>query len=436
MYVDTVPAAIPPTRAADPRAAEFAKKYSELQTQIFGLVQKHRAAKDDERKRIRDQITELTTEQFDLRHLMREVEIERIKKHLREVEAKVDKREALRKEIIEKRIADLLNEDVEIQWETLPIRGAGPQMPMTTEMREMRLPDGTSRRVPVIVYRDPQPPTPLSPSDVVTPLPIERPQARPDTSPASTNFPSLVGGPAVAEAKARLDIAKRKLDRVRALAVRGVIAQSEIDEAQDEMELAQLAFERASMEFEGRKKLLEVGVRRAEVEVEKVQADLEESLSINQRSPDSLPDATIRRQTAAVEEKKLALETAEVLLELHLLGANRLENVEGIVTLDGQPVADATITFVPVNDGQGTAATGITDENGDFRLTAAGESTAEPSTGIPPADYYVGVVGAIRRETEESETGVPKKYGNPKESGLRFTVEAGRNKIHIELTTE
>ena len=50
--------------------------------------------------------------------------------------------------------------------------------------------------------------------------------------------------------------------------------------------------------------------------------------------------------------------------------------VEGVVTLDGQPVAEATVTFQPVTEGQGVSATGITDENGVYKLTAVGMGAA------------------------------------------------------------
>jgi len=365
-------------------------------------------------------------------------EIARIKKHLQKVEAKVVRRESLRKEIIEKRVTELLDEDAELRWEPLPIGGVRPQISTTTEMREARLPDGTRRKVPVTILRGPQPAASLSPPEAAEPIPVAPSPAVLATSAANTRFPSLVGGLTVAEAKTRLEIAERKLERVRALAEQHAVAESELDEAQDEVNLAELAFERASMEYAGRKKLLEVGVRRAEVELEKVQADLEECRSINQRAPGTIPAPRIRSAAAAVEEKKLALETATTLLELHLLGADRTGNVEGIVTLDGQPVADAMVTFVPVNEGRGRPATGITDENGAFRLraTAAGDAATEPGAGVLPGDYYVGVVETPSPEKAEQGTVVPKKYNDPRESGLKVTVKKGKNTIDIHLATE
>ena len=48
----------------------------------------------------------------------------------------------------------------------------------------------------------------------------------------------------------------------------------------------------------------------------------------------------------------------------------KTDAVEGLVTLDGQPVPDATVTFVPVQDGVGASAAGRSDAEGKYRLTA------------------------------------------------------------------
>src|SRR6516165_10289687 len=58
--------------------------------------------------------------------------------------------------------------------------------------------------------------------------------------------------------------------------------------------------------------------------------------------------------------------------------------VKGIVTLDGEPLSDATVSFVPV--GQGLPAGGITDEDGVFRLT-----TYRSEDGALPGEYRVTV---------------------------------------------
>lgn len=135
------------------------------------------------------------------------------------------------------------------------------------------------------------------------------------------------------------------------------------------------------------------------------------------------------------------------------------EHVRGVVTLDGEPVPEATVMFSPVTEGQGMAATGNTDANGVYELTAAstGEGAAKAGAGTLPGEYYVGVIKSVTEtgmsEEEAHEKGVeyvapapgeapevthvvPVKYNSPKDSGLKVTVEAGSNDIPIKLTSE
>ncbi len=72
--------------------------------------------------------------------------------------------------------------------------------------------------------------------------------------------------------------------------------------------------------------------------------------------------------------------------------------VEGVVTLDGKPLAGASIQFVP--QGQGKDATGQTDNSGQFAM-----STFQPRDGVLPGTYKVVIsppTGAVD----------PTQYGN------------------------
>ncbi|RMG39220.1 MAG: hypothetical protein D6725_05605 [Planctomycetota bacterium] len=132
--------------------------------------------------------------------------------------------------------------------------------------------------------------------------------------------------------------------------------------------------------------------------------------------------------------------------------------VQGTVTLDGKPLEGATVTFVPVNEGQGLPATGTTDEEGRFTLTAmGGGKRGAPGAGTLPGEYYVGVVKDIvegdeaedsppegqfpeasDQPTPEPKTThvVPTKYNDPKSSGIKVTVKEGDNDIKIELKSD
>jgi hypothetical protein len=57
--------------------------------------------------------------------------------------------------------------------------------------------------------------------------------------------------------------------------------------------------------------------------------------------------------------------------------------VKGVVTVDGKPLAKATVRFLPVA-GNSRLAFGVTDGEGSFELT-----TEEPGDGIWPGEYKV-----------------------------------------------
>lgn len=142
--------------------------------------------------------------------------------------------------------------------------------------------------------------------------------------------------------------------------------------------------------------------------------------------------------SAGCAEKKKALAT---------------ELVEGVVTLDGKPLADAMVTFTPVQDGVGAPATGMSDSTGKYTLTAIGSTAvgAQPGAGTLPGEYYVGVE---KDEVPPPPSGedaykqidtdqppqrptvthvVPQQYNNPQTSGIKATVKAGKNEIPIDL---
>lgn len=132
----------------------------------------------------------------------------------------------------------------------------------------------------------------------------------------------------------------------------------------------------------------------------------------------------------------------------------KTEEVEGLVTLDGEPVADATVTFTPVVEGSGAMATGTTDATGKYRLTAlAAGYTPQAGSGTLPGEYNVGVVKIkppeIPTSTEAAKPKegqrpmnsaitymVPQKYENPTGSGIKATVKEGKNDIPIVLTSK
>ncbi len=101
--------------------------------------------------------------------------------------------------------------------------------------------------------------------------------------------------------------------------------------------------------------------------------------------------------------------------------------VSGVVTLDGQPLPNVTVAFVPT---QGAGSYGVTDESGKYELNAAGGNqgaivgthtvTITTPTDGPPGPGY--------------KDPVPAKYNT--KSTLTVDVKPGKNPdTNFELTS-
>ena len=133
--------------------------------------------------------------------------------------------------------------------------------------------------------------------------------------------------------------------------------------------------------------------------------------------------------------------------------------VTGTVTLDGQPVEGASVSFSP-KSADGRAAAGITDASGRFSLTtvtsgdgampgsyavAVSKTTSSggPAASGPPPDMSKMTpeeIGAMSQAAMNAEPAViteelPVKYKTAADSGLTAEVKKGeKNKFTFELT--
>jgi len=136
-------------------------------------------------------------------------------------------------------------------------------------------------------------------------------------------------------------------------------------------------------------------------------------------------------------------------------GGIAVNYVEGTVTLDGAPLADAVVSFSPVVGGTGKAAVGTTDAKGVFKLTATENTTI--GGGTAPGDYLVAItkptLGAAvdpdawktdpnygkddkesHSKATEIKSEVPAGYWAATTSGLTASVKSGSNTgIKFEL---
>jgi hypothetical protein len=71
----------------------------------------YRNATQTERGKIKSQVNELVNKQFDVRQQRRTLELKRLDEELKRLRELADRREKARKELIEKRVTELLGDD-------------------------------------------------------------------------------------------------------------------------------------------------------------------------------------------------------------------------------------------------------------------------------------------------------------------------------------
>ncbi|NLF70351.1 MAG: carboxypeptidase regulatory-like domain-containing protein [Candidatus Anammoximicrobium sp.] len=109
-----------------------------------------------------------------------------------------------------------------------------------------------------------------------------------------------------------------------------------------------------------------------------------------------------------------------------------LGTVAGIVTLDGQPLANATVEFVPADGGEERSSyDGTTDASGRYELYFSASKK-----GATPGAYTVRI-WPPDSEDEPATAPVPKRpprYSTRSE--LTATVEVGSNSIDFPLDSQ
>jgi hypothetical protein len=118
-------------------------------------------------------------------------------------------------------------------------------------------------------------------------------------------------------------------------------------------------------------------------------------------------------------------------------GGPKFVPVSGVVTLDGQPVANAGVMFLPVD--KGPACGGTTNADGKFDIMTTNRR------GVAPGPYHVtvtkrevsgrGMFDTAGPKTSTTRWIVPERYSNVSSSKLEADVKPGAHDFVFELTT-
>jgi len=130
-------------------------------------------------------------------------------------------------------------------------------------------------------------------------------------------------------------------------------------------------------------------------------------------------------------------------------GGLKVEYVEGTVTLDGEPVPEASVTFVPTTETPPIeTAMGMTNERGVYKLSSM---NGKPLAGAVAGEYKV-MISKIEAKSlsDDMEYGtstgysvpytqthlLPPVYRDRDTTPFTVTVKKGRNtNVNFELTT-
>ncbi|MCC9605854.1 carboxypeptidase-like regulatory domain-containing protein [Blastopirellula sp. JC732] len=132
-------------------------------------------------------------------------------------------------------------------------------------------------------------------------------------------------------------------------------------------------------------------------------------------------------------------------------GDSKLQPLQGSVTLDGEPLADAAISFSPVEGGR--PASGKSDAGGQFTI-----ASYTANDGLPPGSYKVTIVKISTKKQAEAapsedenetpenaamgniEQGVtfitPIKYSSPLTTDLIVDVAPGMEPVKLDITSK
>jgi hypothetical protein len=84
------------------------------------LVRRYQSAPPKEKDAVRTELLQLTTQQFDQRHQQRLKDLKVLEEKLKSLQTELQKRQELKNEIIQKRVADLLSDENLLKWEEEP----------------------------------------------------------------------------------------------------------------------------------------------------------------------------------------------------------------------------------------------------------------------------------------------------------------------------
>jgi hypothetical protein len=101
-------------KETDPEMYKVLKEDRDLEDQCRKLAMQYRRAPSDQRAKIKQQVEELVSKHFDVRQQRRSLELKHLESELQRLRETIDRRAKARKELVEKRVSDLIGKEDEV----------------------------------------------------------------------------------------------------------------------------------------------------------------------------------------------------------------------------------------------------------------------------------------------------------------------------------
>jgi hypothetical protein len=100
----------------DPEMLELANKERDLETKVDALADEFRRAEGEKKEKIKTELRENLTKQFELRQDRRRKELKRLEEGLKRMNETIERRDKAREQIINRHLSELLGEEDELRF--------------------------------------------------------------------------------------------------------------------------------------------------------------------------------------------------------------------------------------------------------------------------------------------------------------------------------
>jgi hypothetical protein len=100
-------------KTRDPELYKLMQSDRDMERQTHDMAERYRRADKDEQAKIKTTLSELVGKHFEVRQQLRTLEVKRLEQQVKQLREKIDQREKNRKDIVGKRVTELIGPEEE-----------------------------------------------------------------------------------------------------------------------------------------------------------------------------------------------------------------------------------------------------------------------------------------------------------------------------------